>query len=946
MKLAISGIFAALFSAAFPCLAGVGSYLFDMGRADSEIRKGYLQVAPNTLYNDRTGYGWLEAPDHAFDTLYRKLPDILLRDGVTARKKLVFKAKLPAGKYFVTAVLGYPGADPMRMRASVNGQILAEGVEAPWFRLAYQTIRKEVYLDKGEAVFRLESHENGGVGLYALEFRPVKAPVIRAFSPGPDTDSSEIDRAIGGLRQRLRKDSGDQAASNQLDILKRLRMAMTFYEQGGWGWAVRHTGMNQIQRMYAVIDLLQPVIADPADPLYFNALYLLARTQYWLVREDTLLLPDSKHPEYFAALVKQFPNHPLLRMYHGEKIEDQIADTAGGPEWAVLQREAMARMLKVIHWWVDKRQAPNGELGGKYADDVEMLRWWLPAILGADDEKARLGYSRLADGIWHSGELVRGYDRKTDDVEHSAELFRDSHTGMFLVRYGDPAYVERAMISMQNFGGVWSGITSRGHRHFKSYYLSATEVWPQAPYGVDVPLNARALLPGLWLSWYNKNPGLVQLLSEWSEAWVSDAAREENGKPAGIIPPAIEFATERIGGYSDRWYDPGLKYSYYRWDHLGHIGELYNHLAGMYGVTGNNRFLDPVRTVAGLMQEGPDPGTDPAPGSLAWVKNTLISGGEDRPSGAHPFGNIFALASRLTRDSAYTALTGTYGSPYNRFLLTGNAGELLGGFEPILNSLRYNFPLMTSEVKFTDRVYVRGSELLTGMYTGHFGRGFEFPSLVATWKNTGTDVSVLVRKGDPVSTLISLFNAGAGRDIELHTWMLEPGVYRLALGTDANDDTLPEKVYHEMQVTIRERVGRIPLTLPAGPTILRMEQVSPVIPPNSPLPDVALGSRDLEKDKNERGEPVLSCRVHNIGNADAHQVKVRLLRSGKIMDEKTIPLIQAPNDLHPKSLIVTFPFPEDPASCTVGLVMDVPEINTGNNFVKVILDSTEKNDPE
>ncbi|ODS73350.1 MAG: hypothetical protein ABS46_20260 [Cytophagaceae bacterium SCN 52-12] len=323
-----------------------------MGRADSEIRKGYLQVTPNTLYNERNGYGWLEAPDHAFDTLYRKLPDTLLRDGVTARKALVFKAKLPPGKYFVTAVLGYPGPGPMRMRASLNGRVLAEDIQAPWFRLAYQTIREEVRLDKGEAVFRLESHGDSGVGLYALEFRPVKAPVIRAFSPGPYTDSSEIDQAIGTLRQRLTNDTGDQAAANQLDVLKRLRMAMTFYEQGGWGWAVRQTGMNQIQRMYAVIDLLQPVIADPADPVYFNALYLLAKTQYWLVREDTLLLPDSKHPEYFAALGKQFPGHQLLRMYLGEKIEDPVADVAGGPEWAVLQREAMTRMLKVIGWWV------------------------------------------------------------------------------------------------------------------------------------------------------------------------------------------------------------------------------------------------------------------------------------------------------------------------------------------------------------------------------------------------------------------------------------------------------------------------------------------------------------------------------------------------------------------------------------------------------------------
>src|SRR5690606_8490192 len=121
--------------------------------------------------------------------------------------------------------------------------------------------------------------------------------------------------------------------------------------------------------------------------------------------------------------------------------------------------------------------------------------------------------------------LVNGYDKKVDDVEHAAELFRDSHAGMFLVRYGDPAYVERAMISMQNFEKVWSAKTHSGHRHFKSYYFSATETLEEKPYGVDVPLNARALLTGLWAAWYNGNPDLIRLFSEWVNAWVSDAER-------------------------------------------------------------------------------------------------------------------------------------------------------------------------------------------------------------------------------------------------------------------------------------------------------------------------------------------------------------------------------------------------------------------------------------
>jgi len=60
-------------------------------------------------------------------------------------------------------------------------------------------------------------------------------------------------------------------------------------------------------------------------------------------------------------------------------VPDHV-DGKGAPQWAVKQHEAMQRMLKIIYWWVNERQEANGELGGKYGDDVEILRWWLPAF--------------------------------------------------------------------------------------------------------------------------------------------------------------------------------------------------------------------------------------------------------------------------------------------------------------------------------------------------------------------------------------------------------------------------------------------------------------------------------------------------------------------------------------------------------------------------------------
>jgi hypothetical protein len=923
-----------------------GNFLYDMGSVSSRVENSYIRVNPDLTYSKKHGYGWITRPDYAFDTLYNRIADTLFCDGVVGEKMLIFKADIPQGEYFVMVTVGHPGQEVMQASIKVNAHILTDKISAPWFRLPYRSVRSKITVGTNGAVVEIKSIGKVDlVGLYCIEFRSVAGADELIYSKKPETEAGEMTASEAALKKKIRRDPANIALQNRLNILQKHIKADRYYELAGWSQSVTETKMNQIQRMYAAIDLLDQIVADPADPLYYKSLYLLAKIHYWLAKEDSELLPESKAQIYFDQLAKVFPDHQLIRMYKGEQIEDTFeagSDMSGVPKWAVLQREAMARMLKVIHWWVQNRQAENGELGGKYADDVEMLRWWLPAILGADDSLARVGYTRLADGIWNSGALVRGYDKKIDDVEHSAELFRDSHTGMFLVRYGDPAYVERAMISMQNFGEVWSGITKTGHRHFKSYYLSATEILTEPPFGVDVPLNARALLPGLWAAWYNRNPLLIKQFSEWAQAWVEDAAREENGKPAGIIPPAVSFEQEKIGGYAAKWYEPGLKYSYYNWDHLGHISELYSFLSGMHAITGNDSFLNPVNKVADLMS-GPMKSNRSAqqqPGSSDWVKKTLILGGEDKTAGANPFGNIFAMTAKLTGETRYNDLVRQYASPYNRYQLTGNQDEMMKGFDAILNSLRYNFPLMTSEVKFTDRVYVRGSDLLAGMYTGHFGRGFEFPALVATWKNTGPDISVFVRKGDKNSALVSLYNAGDQKQVEMNTWMLTPGVYKVSIGLDKNDDTVSEELINEQSVTVNERVGRIKFQLPArAQVVVRVSRISEIKQKARPLPDIALARNDvvISESADQSGMVKIGCTLHNIGNAPSGRAMVYLITNGALSDSASVDGIDAPNDLHPRMQTIDFKWKPTPGKhqIKVWVKYEETEVNSHNSSVTI-----------
>lgn len=697
--------------------------------------------------------------------------------------------------------------------------------------------------------------------------------------------------------------------------------------------------------MYAAADLLEPIISDSSNPLYERSLYLLGKIYYWLDKEDDDPLHEATARQLFSKLKTLHPDNKLIRMYLGEQIDDgddKTADNKGAPDWAIYQHEAMHHILDLIHWWVVERQAENGELGGKYGDDVEILRWWLPAILGAGDSLAKLGYTRLADGVWNSDLLERGFAKKIDDVEHSAELFRDTHPGMFLINYGDPEYVNRSLISMQNFRDVWTGITSHGHRHFKSYYLSATEVLSQFPYGVDVALNARALLPGLWATWYNENPELIRLFDEWCKAWIEDAARASNGKPAGILPSAVAFKDDKIGGDSKQWYVPNLTYSYYNWDHLGHVNELLYHYLGMYKITGSRAYLKPINFYNDLLllSQREKPSLNVVPGTIEWVRQQLVRGGEDSNPSQHPMGKLFGMAKQLTASPVYDSVLRLYGHPYNNFQLTADTGVIVDGLKKISQTLRFNRPLLTSEVKFTDRVYVPGSNILMGMYTGHFAAGYEFPSLTASWKNTGNDVAVFVQPGDEQNFRAILYNFSKPKEIILRRWNLAPGEYRVSIFADEEGDGNADVRIAGKDIVVAERVDDIKLTIPSHKTILvTIAQINAYSKKAAKLADLAIHARDISLQR-KKDHIEASILIHNIGNAASNNSKLKILLDEQEVGAIVIPPIASPDKLQPQNQKLSFLI--KPFSGKKKLLLKVntsqPEITTLNNKAEALIE--------
>lgn len=885
------------------------NFCFDMGTADSPSMPGFIQITERSGYSEALGYGWIDPPEQTFSESLRRLTDDLTRDGVVSEREMRFRIDAPKGDYFLTLTFGAGNDERTAMRVMVNGNPV-ETVATPWNRLPYRTLRQKM-TTTGSPIIIQVIPDSLGAGIHGIELGVATEHMPIDFTSDLDSDTAAVAATVRRLETHLQRSPENIATSNQLNLLKKYLRAVYYFDIGWWSWAVKETGLSQFPRFWYASDVLRQIIADESHPLYYRAAYLLGKIHYWLYLEQGEKWNRLEAEKFFEIVASKFPKNEIVRMYLGDKIPhagpcDLAAEDA--PQWAVKQREALCRMIELIHWWVDNRQVENGEMGGKFGDDVEMLRWWMPAILGADDAKSKLGFKRLAEGVWNSGVLKRAYSSIVEDVEHSAEPFTDTHSALFMMEYGNPKYVERALISMQNFRDVWTGINDYGHRHFKSSYLSADSVVQVPPLAVDVAMNARATLPGLWLAWYNQNPTLIQLFSEWGKAWVADARRTDKGKPAGILPAAVSFAKDEIGGYSQNWYHPNLGWDYYEWQQLGTIIEMHNQLLGMHLFTGDAEFLYPVQQTFLLVEKElqMSSGASPKPGSDRWAAQVLLGKFGNEISDSHAFSDLLGKTKVVIGDDRYDEFLKENGNEYVRYLLSGEKSFLTAGCEKVIESLKYNFPLKTTEVKFTDRVYVRNSDHLFSMMTGGVGRGGDFPSAAVTYQNTGSEVASLVSTADRRSLTVHLYNFGGEKILGLRLWRLEEGRYRLQTGIDTNDDDLIDRDKSEREFAVTERGQPMEVILASGQlTIVELRQVEKSTEVAFPRPDVAVSVEDISfsnLDRADGAEVTITARVHNIGNTDAKNVRVEFLVDDASVGKEIIEVLEAPNDLELRSM--------------------------------------------
>ncbi|MBL8897579.1 MAG: hypothetical protein JNM84_08125 [Planctomycetes bacterium] len=711
------------------------------------------------------------------------------------------------------------------------------------------------------------------------------------------------------------------------------------------------------------------MVGDPATP--YNRLWLPILQQGFAPR--TALFPRSQELAAFTWFATNFAlAGGLVQNWRGiQQLPPlqpaqawwapltEYADHPAAPAWANHQRAYVNGFRAAGRWWMEGRLY-DGELGGGGGDDVEgagLLS--LPTLVRTEPGNV------LERGVADAMELVlfgaemnveQGYFAACGDVEHAGEYTTNPLFALLPTNYGEPRYLEVAMRTLRNFDELadpapWSQLLAPARRHFRAYNFGATSICGAAR---DIPLNMRAVIPGFTLQDYAGIPRLDQLFDQLARAWATDALSTAQSKPAGIFPSAVSLANPPVFGTGGSWWlnggyvdlPSGSAYHAY----------LYTLLLSAYQrSTAPDRalLLEPVYRAALLVDDfiqGVLTGT--AAGQPRWTADTLkgpIANAAFNARGALAIDPVLALTpadlARIDR------VIDTYASPYAKFrnqrgALPRDKSAIEATFADARAWLRYLWPMGTTSVTYTDRIYVfaKGSHQL--QYSCVSGGSFDVaPTFPVTWSNPDPaggelDVAILVSEARPDLFEALLFNFDPrARDVELRVWRgLDLGDYELRLGNDANhDDQLDGSPHTTLPVRL-ERRGQT-LRLPSVPSgvlqIVQLVRLAPLPPAPALRADPALSSHDVRLVSATQ----LEVLVHNLGNtAVPAGAQLELLQGAQVLATANLPAIPAPLDLTPRSITANLPYapPQPGAPIQLRVLTTAPQITSFNDAISVL----------
>ncbi|MGD8780458.1 MAG: hypothetical protein PVH88_16015 [Ignavibacteria bacterium] len=804
-------------------------YAFDTGSLDSRFFPSVEKINEKDVYDKKQGFGWITKPSGLFvrsDLETSGFRNNFTIDGITG-KELEFKIDLPEGDWWFTFWMESGREVVNTAKLFVNDTER----EISWHRIKpgaedannlmdiYRVYHTLIKVNKQGVDFRLQGVQDS-IRLLGFTFIPKVEPadsIQKSYmkiikEAGKYKSKVSLRNLANTLKTRLKKNQEDPFLFYWYQQISLIDEAERFWEMLGWEWERFQTGLSIFQRMHQAILLLDTFLEnfDFTDyPLKERAQWMRGKICY-----DLELERGGKHEleiskQDLSRLFEVYPDDPSLAMLNGTKIDipnacGNLPSSEGAPEWSNLQREVICRLSSEIEWWVNEKQAPNGELGGKIGDDVEILRWW-NAFIFKGDEPAIKGWEKIADAVWNDPKVYKGYSKKPIDVEHASEFISDSTPELIMVD-NDSTYLKRLEYTAKYFENLWTEKNRFGRRFFKSAWFSSTEVDERPPRNRDLEYNARAVKPLRYLAWATRNEKYIQLLSEWSKSWLHAALRTDKGKPKGIIPASMRWYDDALNGDEPNWYEANMLWNYFEWEiHPGIM--MLDQFLFTYTLTKDDSLLLPIELTMDLVYDNikADPDfykKDYPKGSPEWAAKILYIN--------ENFWSVVGTWRNITCNNKYDEIIKLAGTDYFKYRLTQDESYITAGLRNILNIIRYNTPLRTTLVVHTDRVRTPGANHLKAMLTGDGTREGSSPYYTITWEDTDNDFTAFVKDHGMENLNVDIYSHSENDyGITLRLWQLDKGEYNFII-KDADGN-----IFKESQIEYLKSGQRFKLNLPA-----------------------------------------------------------------------------------------------------------------------------------
>ncbi len=566
--------------------------------------------------------------------------------------------------------------------------------------------------------------------------------------------------------------------------------------------------------------------------------------------------------DQFAELKKIWPEHQALREWTGEKIpwgQELTRPDSDGPAWARNLQESLARQQAVLRWWFSERQLPDGQLGGGWGDDVEILRGWVPiACITTAAEPVIAGIERLASGVWDNV-LKDGYDGFPGDVEHSAEPSCDSIPTMIVLRYGDPFWVERNLRSAKTVREKFMGINERGFLQFMSRDFGTDAVRRGIGNGGDSGYHARATKHFIYLGWYGVPEGRDAFV-QWCDTWRDATMRQIGPKPVGFPPATLWFPSGGITPPDGKpWYDD--QRNSYGFPGLPTMIE--ESFVTAYLLSGERKFLDPVQTMMDKATAGPlykgDPKLPPDHIENLMAQWTHMSSAD-----------VLSPYRLLTGERVYDEYILRFATPTQKYMVDYDLDQYAQTFAHTAASLRNNWTQLTSEILQTDRAGLVGSAEVFGAYTGAVCsfRDSKPPTISVTYDTPDLNFAAVVSETTTARLRVMLYNFNKEpMRVGLKPWRLVPGTYVLNTGQPVAGERDFQKRYTwtgSVEVEHGHRGTPIWVDVPSHKEWVVDLRLRTAIERPADLPDLAITSRDVQPKDGK-----VTIQVHNIGGAAA-----------------------------------------------------------------------------